>query len=550
MSKEFHNSSNHDAAGKFRLSVEAVIIFTVFAAVMFVTAPTNGDFAWSDAPRHALNGVFVRDFFIAMPWEDPRQYAVNYYLRYPALTILFYPPLFSLFLAIAYSIFGFSHLVAQATVTFFHLILGLAGYMLARRWMPHGYAIAASLLLASAPEIAFWGRQVMLDVPAYAWLALMAVTFVRYMDRGEIRYLWLTVLLFVAALYTKQTSLFVLFALLAGLISARGLQALRDRQLWGAAVTLLLLVIPLAVLHLKFGQVNMGSMMGSQRSDLPRTSVEAWTYYAAQLPGQLGWPTVILSIIYLAGATVRADWRLPRPHMVFLIVWFVAGYLFFSYIMVREPRHDLMVLLPLPIFAVLAIKKITETRLKKTGLALAGAVALGSVAWSVLAYPVHWVTGHSEAADFVLKRAPQNSVVLFSGYRDGSFVFNIRAGERTDVSVARADKLLLRVAIERERGVQDRNLTANKIESLLKRHAIRYVVAETGFWHDLPSMAALTALLNDTSRFKAVQRIATQANYPNTDHELVIYEYLGMVDANPQPLSAELVGIGITLKQR
>ena len=155
MSKEFHNPLSNEAAKKPCLSVEAIIIFTVFATVMFITAPTNGDFAWSDAPRHALNGVFVRDFFIAMPWEDPRQYAVDYYLRYPALTILFYPPLFSVFLAIAYSIFGFSHEVAQATVAFFHFLLGLAGYMLARRWMPSGYAIAASLLLAGAPEIAF-----------------------------------------------------------------------------------------------------------------------------------------------------------------------------------------------------------------------------------------------------------------------------------------------------------------------------------------------------------------------------------------------------------
>lgn len=149
----------------------------------------------------------------------------------------------------------------------------------------------------------------------------------------------------------------------------------------------------------------------------------------------------------------------------------------------------------------------------------------------------------------VLKQAPRNSVVLFSGYRDGSFIFNIRAGERPDISVARADKFLLRVAIERERGIQDRNLDVERIEELIKRHAIRYVVAETGFWNDLPSMAALTSLLHDTVRFKAVRQIETRANYPNPDRELVIYEYLGEVDATPLPLSAELVGVGITLKK-
>ncbi len=158
---------------------------------------------------------------------------MDYYLRYPALTILFYPPLFSVFLAGSYAIFGFSHAVAQGTVAFFHLALGLAVYMLARRWMSHGYAIAAALLLAGAPEIAFWGRQVMLDIPAYAWLALTAVAFLRYLDRGENRYLWLTMILFAAALYTKQTSFFAAFAFTAGIIASQGLRGLPQSSVVG-----------------------------------------------------------------------------------------------------------------------------------------------------------------------------------------------------------------------------------------------------------------------------------------------------------------------------
>src|SRR4051794_15265380 len=97
----------------------------------------------------------------------------------------------------------------------------------------------------------------------------------------------------------------------------------------------------------------------------------------------------------------------------------------------------------------------------------------------------------------------------------------------------------------REHGIQDRNVTTDRTEELIKRPAPRYVVAETGFWDDLPSMAALNSLLRGTNRFSAVRRIETRADYPNPDRELVIYEYLGEVDAKPVPLSAELVGVGI-----
>src|SRR6476646_4332839 len=70
----------------------ASFLYIVGAVLLFVSAPHNGEFWWSDAPRHALNGVFVRDMLAAFPWRDPVGFAMQYYGRYPALTILFYPP--------------------------------------------------------------------------------------------------------------------------------------------------------------------------------------------------------------------------------------------------------------------------------------------------------------------------------------------------------------------------------------------------------------------------------------------------------------------------
>ncbi|MGH8772774.1 MAG: hypothetical protein ACREV2_16610 [Burkholderiales bacterium] len=67
-------------------------------------------------------------------------------------------------------------------------------------WLDTGYAIAESLVLVAAPEIAYSGRQVMLDIRAYAGLSFMAFTFVRYLDSNRLRDLYLTVLLFLAAL--------------------------------------------------------------------------------------------------------------------------------------------------------------------------------------------------------------------------------------------------------------------------------------------------------------------------------------------------------------
>jgi len=38
----------------------AAVVFLMGALLLFITAPHHGEFWWSDAPRHALNGVFVK----------------------------------------------------------------------------------------------------------------------------------------------------------------------------------------------------------------------------------------------------------------------------------------------------------------------------------------------------------------------------------------------------------------------------------------------------------------------------------------------------------
>ena len=75
-------------------------------ALLFAQAPHGGAFYWSDSPRHALNGVFVMDLIKAMPLDDPTGYAYRYYAQYPALTILFYPPLFYAISAPFYAVLG------------------------------------------------------------------------------------------------------------------------------------------------------------------------------------------------------------------------------------------------------------------------------------------------------------------------------------------------------------------------------------------------------------------------------------------------------------
>ena len=154
--------------------------------------------------------------------------------------------------------------------------------------------------------------------------------------------------------------------------------------------------------------------------------------------------------------------------------------------------------------------------------------------------PVFYVQGYSQAAAEVARLAPRGSTVMFSGYRDGSFVFNMRAlKSRRDLHVMRADKLLLGVAVRRELGVEQKGHTEADIAEAINANGVHYVVMQPGFWIDLEAMRRFERVMS-SEQFEEVARIATPANHKAHETELVIYRNKGAVSPRRQGTDIEL----------
>ena len=217
----------------------ASAVLVAVLALLYWQSPRGGAFWWSDAARHALNSAFVADLLRDRPWQDPVGYAYHYYAQYPALTILFYPPLLYALTAPFYLLFGVSHEVALLVVFLHYFAFGLGCWRLARCWLAPLPALAFALLMVLMPEIALWGRQVMTEVPAYAFLVWSLVAFVEHRRSGRIGWLYLSAALLVLAMNTKLTVGFVGLVYLAVLARDQGLGLLRRGHHWAiAALTL------------------------------------------------------------------------------------------------------------------------------------------------------------------------------------------------------------------------------------------------------------------------------------------------------------------------
>jgi hypothetical protein len=529
------------ASFRSHLWPSAVLILGV--ALLAYSAPRNGEFWWSDAPRHALNGVFLADLLVDRPpLASVQTWAIEYYLQYPALTILFYPPLFAAVEAAVFLPLGASHAVAVAVVMSFYIGFALGAYALARRWLPREAAVAAALLAIALPEIALWGRQIMTEIPAYSFLVWSLYFFDRTLAERRTKFLYPALTLLVLAVYTKLTVIFigVVYAVLV-LWTWRG-AAFRDRHVWVAALTTVIAIAPLAVLTAKFGQANVQSATGIPDAVVARGSLAGWLFYLTRLPLQIGYIPILLATAYVAAALARRGNVLPPRALALISLWIGIGYAFYSSIALKEDRHTIFLLLP---FAILAIAGLVRAFPGWIGSLAAIGFATATLATTLYLHPVPRVEGYKEAAHWIVENTSAGRV-MFSGRRDGSFIFNLRTLDRhRKFTVLRADKLLLSISVRRELGVAEKDVSREEIRQMFHDLGIRYVVAERDFWIDLRTMRDLQTVFDGNS-FEELKRIEVRANVYHADRELRIYRYRGEIADPPAPLRADLPVISRT----
>ena len=521
------------------LAIFMILVSSCIA--LLLTSNAEGEFLNNDAPRHALNGVFVKDFLTALPLLNAKDWAVRYYLQYPSLTILFYPPLFYFVEAAFFGVFGVSNFIAQASITLFILLLAISSYALAREFLPRWSSLGVAMMCIGAPEVAFWGRQVMLDIPAFALLASGAYFTVRYIRHARSLDVYFAVLLVLAAIYTKYNAGFIAPVLAVTFLVARGRMVLRDRHALAAGALGIVGSLPALYMVKHFGQVNIASIAG-RPGDLKVTTLDAWLYYGKLLPGELGWIGFGLAVVGLGLVLTHRTNASTRWGIVLTVGWFLFGYVFFSSISLREGRSVLVLLFPLALWAAMALDWALPRKMSQAAVLLLG---VGTFLLGLFdSAPPAWA-GYREVADYVAGHAARDAVVLYSGYRDGNFVFNLRTHEeRRDITTVRADKLLLHITVERVRGVSQASYSEEEIAKLLNELGVSLVVYQPGFWEDLEQMVRLGDVLH-SSRYRRVQEIPLIGYKGSNDGPAIeIYEPVAMPAGPRRALDIEIGIVG------
>jgi 4-amino-4-deoxy-L-arabinose transferase-like glycosyltransferase len=512
------------SARNFRPYFLPCITIAAIVVTLYLSAPKAEDFGWPDAATFPLNGELIRDFIASGFHQSPMAFATDWFRRYPAVTLSLYPPIFPVVEAFAFTVFGFSHAVAQATVAAFTALAAYATYRIASTAVTRPEAAACVLMVFAAPAVLFWSRQVMLELPFLAFLLLASFFLLRYLATNKPRTLFMAIFWLLCGVYTKQTAIFAAPAFAITLIADQGWRVLARRHVWYAAVFGMAGLVPLAVFTLFAAPETMDIALGqgiAAGSDGPGRLYgilsQAQAYIGA-MPEVVGWPALLPAACYAVVAAV-SGWRSAGEQRLGLLMaaWFVTDFVFVCLTGHFERRYAIGLAIPCACASVLLIARLPGP-LVRPWLAMGAAAVLFLAV--ITTHRVNLTTGFDKVAAYLIDHSQQDDVVWFQARDSQNMAFSLRShSERPKLFLLRAEKFLTSYHIVREWGISDRNWTTGQLADLADSNHIKFVVLQPEFWSDLPSMARMRDFI-ESGRFTQVAEFPITSD--STDHRTTL----------------------------
>ncbi len=515
-----------------------MVLLLVAAVVAFGYKPDEFHFN-GDEMRHAVTGIFFRDAIVDHPTAHARQYAFEYYAKYPALGIPQWPPFFYLVEGIFFLAFGISVLSARLAILLFSLLAAYFWFRIAERQGSLHRAILSTLIFPLVPWILLYERSIMLEIPLLG-LSLATIYFwLRFLETESRFHLFLVGALSAMAFLTSQKAMFLPVLIIAHFVMERRFRLLLRWDIWVAAIVSAGIVTPWYLYTFKTLSLSYERVTGEGAPQYL-----AWgstlTWYFERLPWQTG---AVISFLALAGL----GWtilRAPRQYR-FLILWVLSCYVLFTYVREKDTRHTMIWIPPLVYFALLAIEQLCANR------KWAYIPSLGLTVWMLVGavqFDRPRLVGIEDVAKFVLSQ-PESDVIYYQGRLNGNFIFWVRKNDPEKRRLVAREKQIVTTNIVPSYGRREVLRSQDEIIDFFRTWGIRYAVIENRDWVD--ELAPMRKLLNSPA-FELVRIFPITANIPTAtegpirldlDRKVYVYRFTGELHRTSGPTSIPMLTI-------
>ena len=480
----------------------------------------------TDETRHAMNGVFILDLLRDTPVSWPLQYAYEYYGKYPAVSLGYWPPAFYFVEALFFGLFGIAVWVSRLAILPFAVAGAFFWYKIARCYARPAPAFTSVIVYACLPAVLLYEKSTMLEIPTLA-LCLGAIYFWLLLLRTERpAYLYAAALFAGWAFLTKQTAIFLVPFFGLHFLFERKWFLLKWKHTYLALLGVIVLVGPWLALVMKLHPLAATRATPSFGQPWSPPLGEVLTHYPLTLPGELGFLLLGLSVLGIGAAIIAREY----PALRLFLAWVIASYLTFTPLIERAPRYIMAWLLPFIFFAVYFVWR-TLSRWPRVALGALAGLALYFYL-PALAYQRPYVVGCEEAARY-LAAQPNSDLLFYQGTLNGNFIFFVRKFDPEKRRLVVREK-----AIIDSRGRQ-RLRTPAEVEQMLSSLGVHYVVVESKDF--LPELAVTRKALQ-SSQFEFVKEFPVRTNdYRVEGIKLLIYRSKAPPPTAPVELEIPMV---------
>ena len=276
---------------------------------------------WPDEGCHYINGLLVHDYVADGLPGNPLQYALQYYVHYPRVTIGHWPPFFYLIQAALYFLTGPSTHVAlllQAilgamTATTVGCVVGRLG-----GWSP---GLLATITTLAAPEIFVGTQSVMLDVPITLLSCLAMLAWARFLLEETWPWSFAFAAAAAAAIMTKGNGIFLALVPPLSLAVTGRLRLLLNWRFWLPAPVVAMMTLPWYLVTYKTTANAFIDTWG-------HFVIEAVPGYGRLLPEQIGLVGLLFAMLGTLRVLLDREWSWRHALGISAVCVLVAGFAF------------------------------------------------------------------------------------------------------------------------------------------------------------------------------------------------------------------------------
>lgn len=347
-----------------QFALQLCVLLLCWSVTCWTHWSSDGLWFQTDAPAHAITGLFYRDF-LTQCRENPLEFTRRYYARYPTICPNAYPPVFYLLEAAAFLLYGPSTEAAKGVVLLCLLGTGLYALAWLRRWIEPDAGAAAGLLLLT-PGVVTWSHAIMTNIPALMFgigsLYHVLRAFESIDERSARHHLWLACLLASLGILTHPLIGVVVLVGAVWMLALRRWQILFRSYTWFAAFWVVLFLLPAAVMLYRWGPGQFAQL--TRDPTAPSLNPASFNYIGNMSYYARHFVVPLVGIPVLVGASAGLMIGLMRPRFrkatTLLLIWATVPYLFLSLLWAKDARYLLVCCPALTGLIAIAIIGITD----------------------------------------------------------------------------------------------------------------------------------------------------------------------------------------------